>query len=132
MLSESLLKKLRIGAAGVGASLILATPAAVIAGDSASPASACVAVSALSEAELKLLKTMIPQMGHSDYEVRQHASYAVLAMGQKVTNHLNQALDAQSDPEIRERLRVLVDVLNPKPQQEVRIVNGCMGKCGRG
>jgi hypothetical protein len=132
MLSESLLQKIRIGAVGIGASIVFSAAHPLYAADSTVSAAACSTAAALTETDLNTLRAMIPKMGALDYEARQQASYAVLALGQKVTEYLSKELTVQTDEEIRERLRILIDTFNPKPEIVTRVFNGCMGKCGRG
>ena len=67
------------------------------------------------------LEALLDQLGDPDFQIRERATEAIIAQGEAVVDVARQRLDTAADPEVRYRLRYILDNI-AAPAQAVLIV----------
>ncbi|HYF50367.1 MAG TPA: hypothetical protein VEJ63_13235 [Planctomycetota bacterium] len=139
MLPNNLLHKIRSGARGATLILALGGSGNALCEDAAPPKAPprpeqlpAQELPALTKEQLALVKTTIPKLGDADFQVREKASAALIALGKPVVPTLKEAAAEQKDAEIKARLKAIITKLTEPPKQQTVVNEDPCPACGRG
>ena len=69
------------------------------------------------------LVELLDQLGDTDYQIREQATWRILRMGPAIKPTLTSRLAGEADPEVRFRLRFILDNIHP-PHRAVLVIRG--------